>query len=146
MRYIEIAKAEGAKLVYGGKVPTDPALQGGFYVEPTVFAKVSQDMIIANEEVFGPVLSVIKWSGEKATLEPVNRVEYGLTAAIFTKDLARAHHAAGRVQSGFILVINARPHFLGASYGGYKQSGIGREKSIEELLSFAQSKNINITL
>ena len=79
-------------------------------------------------------------------LEQVNRVEYGLTAVIFTKDLARAHYAAGRVQSGFIWVNNAGPHFLGAGYGCYKQSGIGREESIEELLSFAQSKNINITL
>ena len=146
LRYIEIAKGEGAKLVYGGKVPTDPALQGGFYVEPTVFTEVSQDMRIANEEVFGPVLSVIKWKDEESMLEQVNRVEYGLTAAIFTKDLARAHYAAGRVQSGFIWVNNAGPHFLGAGYGGYKQSGIGREESIEELLSFTQSKNINITL
>ena len=79
-------------------------------------------------------------------LEQVNRVEYGLTAAIFTKDLAKAHRAASRVQSGFIWVNNAGPHFLGTGYGGYKQSGIGREESIEELLAFTQSKNINITL
>ena len=79
-------------------------------------------MTIANEEVFGPVLSVIIWSDEEAMLQQANRVECGLTVAIFTKDPGRAHHAAGRVQSG-----------------------IGREESIEELLSFTQSKNINIT-
>ena len=73
-------------------------------------------------------------------------MEDGLTAAIFTKNLAKAHHAAGRLQSGFIWVNNAGPYFLGAGYGGYKQSGIGREESIERLLSFTQSKNINITL
>ncbi|MDB5967018.1 MAG: aldehyde dehydrogenase family protein [Polaromonas sp.] len=146
MRYIDIAKSEGAQLAYGGNIPSDPALAGGFYVEPTVFTGVSQDMRIANEEVFGPVLSVIKWHDEEAMFEQVNRVEYGLTAAIFTRDLARAHRAASRVQSGFIWVNNAGPHFLGTGYGGYKQSGIGREESIEELLSFTQSKNINITL
>ena len=146
MRYIDSAKTEGAKLVYGGKIPSAPELKGGFYIEPTVFTGVSQDMKIANEEVFGPVLSVIKWSSEEEMFEQVNRVEYGLTAAIFTKDLAKAHRAAGRVQSGFVWVNSAGPHFLGAGYGGYKQSGIGREESIEELLSFTQSKNINITL
>jgi betaine-aldehyde dehydrogenase len=89
---------------------------------------------------------VIQWDDEEAMFEQVNRVEYGLTAAIFTKDLARAHRAASRVQSGFVWVNQAGPHFLGTGYGGYKQSGIGREESIAELLSFTQSKNINITL
>ena len=79
-------------------------------------------------------------------LGQVNRVEYGLTAAIFIKDLAKAHHAAGCVQSGFIWFNNAGPHLLGAGYGGYKQSGIDRGESIEEVLSFTQSTNINITL
>lgn len=143
--YIEIAKNEGATLVAGGRRPTDPELQGGFYVEPTVFSNVTGKMRIAQEEVFGPVLSVLKWRDEEELFSEVNGVEYGLTAAIFTRDLATAHRAASRIESGFVWVNRAGPHFLGAPYGGYKQSGIGREESIDELMAFTQIKNINIT-
>jgi betaine-aldehyde dehydrogenase len=143
--YIEIAKKEGARLVAGGGRPATAALQKGFYVEPTVFADVKCDMRIAKEEVFGPVLSVIRWRDEDQLFEEVNDVEYGLTGAIFTKDLATAHRAASRMEAGFVWVNRAGPHFIGAPYGGYKQSGIGREESIDELLAFTQIKNINIT-
>jgi len=145
-RYIELGKQEGAVLAYGGKAPEDPALSGGFFMEPTIFTGVSQWMRLANEEIFGPVLSIIKWTDENAMIEQVNAVEYGLTAAIFTTNLGNAHRAASRVQAGFVWVNNAGPHFLGAGYGGYKQSGIGREECIEELFAFTQSKNINISL
>jgi len=146
MGYIELGKKEGATLACGGKTPDDPLLSGGFFVEPTVFTGVTQNMRIANEEIFGPVLSVIKWNDEEAMFEQVNRVEYGLTAAIFTSNLATAHRAASRVESGFVWVNNSSAHFLGTSFGGYKQSGIGREESIDELLSYTQSKNIHIVL
>jgi betaine-aldehyde dehydrogenase len=144
--YIQLGLQEGAKLACGGKRPDDAALRNGWFVEPTVFTDVTQDMRLANEEIFGPVLSVIRWRAEEEMFEQVNRVEYGLTAAIFTTSLANAHRAAARVQAGFVWVNNAGPHFLGTSYGGYKQSGIGREESIEELLAFTQGKNIHITL
>ena len=146
MGYIELGKKEGATLACGGKAPDDPLLSKGFFVEPTVFTGVTQTMRIATEEIFGPVLSVIKWSDEETMFEQVNAVEYGLTASIFTTSLANAHRAASRVESGYVWVNNSSAHFLGTSFGGYKQSGIGREESIEELLSYTQSKNINITL
>jgi len=146
MGYIDIAKNGGAKLVYGGKVPSDPLLAKGWFVEPTVFDGVDQGMRIANEEVFGPVLSVLKWRDEEAMFEQVNAVEYGLTGSIWTTSLANAHRAAARVQSGYIWVNNTSAHFLGASFGGYKQSGIGREEGADELLAYTQVKNINITL
>ena len=146
LSYIEIGKQEGATLACGGKRPDDPKLAGGFFVEPTVFTNVTQKMRIAKEEIFGPVLSVLKWKDEEALFEQVNAVEYGLTGSVWTTSLANAHRAAGRIESGFIWVNGAGPHFLGVSFGGYKQSGIGREESHEELLSFTQSKNINITL
>jgi betaine-aldehyde dehydrogenase len=146
MSYIELGKAEGARLVAGGKAPDDPRLANGFFVEPTIFAEVTIGMRIANEEIFGPVLSVIKWRDEEEMFEQVNSVEYGLTGAVFTTSLANAHRAAARIEAGYVWVNNASTHFPGVPFGGYKQSGIGREESIEELLSFTQQKNINITL
>jgi betaine-aldehyde dehydrogenase len=146
MGYIQIAKDDGATLLYGGRQPDDPALANGFFVEPTIFSNVTQEMRIANEEVFGPILSVIKWQDEEQMLEQVNRVEYGLTAAIWTRSLKRAHLAADRIEAGYIWVNNVSAHALGANFGGYKQSGIGREEGIEELLSYTQIKNVNIIL
>ncbi len=146
LSYIEIGKQDGATLACGGKQPDDPKLAGGFFVEPTVFTNVTQTMRIANEEIFGPVLSVLKWRDEEELFEQVNAVEYGLTGSVWTTSLANAHRAAARIESGFIWVNGAGPHYVGVSFGGYKQSGIGREESYDELLSFTQSKNINITL
>jgi betaine-aldehyde dehydrogenase len=144
--YVEIGKKEGATLAWGGKRPDDPRLANGFFVEPTVFTNVTQDMRIANEEIFGPILSVIKWKDEEKMMEQVNAVEYGLTGSVWTTSLANAHRAASRMESGYIWVNNVSAHFLGASFGGYKQSGIGREEGYDELLSYSQVKNINITL
>ncbi len=146
MGYIDTARAEGARLVYGGKRPENPLLASGFFVEPTIFTDVTQEMRIANEEVFGPVLSVLRWRDEEEMLAQVNAVEYGLTGAIWTTNLATAHRAAACVQSGYLWVNGTSSHFLGASFGGYKQSGIGREEGFDELLSFTQVKNVNIIL
>ena len=146
MRYSEYGKQEGARLVLGGKRPDDPKLQKGFFVEPTVFADVGPDMRIAREEIFGPVLSVLKWSDEESLFDAVNGVEYGLTCSIWTRDLNTALQAAGRVEAGYVWINGSSAHFLGAPFGGYKQSGIGREECLEELLDYTQVKNVNITL
>ena len=146
MDYIKSGHNEGARLVTGGKRPEDPKLAKGFFVEPTVFADVKPSMRIAREEIFGPVLSVFKWKDEEQMLHDVNAVEYGLTASIWTRDLATAHRAASRVEAGFVWINHAGPHFLGAPFGGVKQSGIGREESFEELLEFTQLKNVNVKL
>ena len=144
--YIQLGKQEGAKLVTGGKAPDDPRLSGGYFIEPTIFADVTMNMRIAKEEIFGPVLSVIKWRDEEEMFEQVNGVEYGLSAAIYTTSLANAHRAASRVEVGFVWVNNSAAHFLGTPFGGYKQSGNLREESVHELLSFTQMKNITISL
>jgi betaine-aldehyde dehydrogenase len=146
MGYIHSAQAEGARLVTGGKPPSAPELEGGYYVEPTVFADVKPSMRIACEEIFGPVLSIFKWKDEDTLFEQVNAVEYGLTASIWTRDLVTAHRAAARVEAGYVWINDVSRHFPGAPFGGYKQSGIGREESFEELLEFSQAKNINVNL
>jgi betaine-aldehyde dehydrogenase len=146
MAYIESGKEDGARLVTGGKQPDDPKLAQGFFVEPTIFADVTSDMRIAREEIFGPVLSVLKWTDEDELFRQVNATEYGLTASIWTRDLVTAHRAASRVQAGYVWINNISAHFLGVPFGGYKESGVGREESVEELLEFTQIKNVNIKL
>jgi betaine-aldehyde dehydrogenase len=103
-------------------------------------------MKIAREEIFGPVLAIFKWSNEETMLEEVNAVEYGLTCSIWTNDLTIAHRTAMAVEAGFVWVNETSKHFLGAPFGGYKQSGIGREECIEEMFAFTQEKNIHVKL
>jgi betaine-aldehyde dehydrogenase len=146
LHYIELGVSEGATLALGGGRPSDPALAAGHFVEPTIFTNVDASMRIAREEIFGPVLSVLRWSDEAEMLEAVNAVDYGLTAAIYTKDLSTAHRAAAAVEAGYIWVNNSATHYLGAPFGGYKLSGIGREEYSGEIEAFTQLKNISITL
>jgi betaine-aldehyde dehydrogenase len=145
MNYIEVSKQEGAELISGGKRPDDAALDNGFYIEPTVFA-VTPNNRIAREEIFGPVLGVFKWRDEATMLSEVNAVEYGLSCSIWTNDLNAAHRTAMNVEAGFVWVNEVGKHFLGAPFGGYKQSGIGREECFEEMLAFTQEKNIHLRL
>lgn len=142
--FIETAKREGGQLVCGGHRPETPELAGGLYIEPTVFSDVTPEMTIAREEIFGPVLAVLKWSDERALLDNVNSVEVGLTCSIWTSDLDRAMRMAAGVQAGFVWVNEVSRHFLGAPFGGMKQSGMGREECLGELLAFTQEKNIHV--
>jgi betaine-aldehyde dehydrogenase len=146
MKYIAAGKEDGARLVTGGKRPDDPKLAKGLFIEPTIFADVTMNMRIGKEEIFGPVLSVFKWKDEEEMLSQVNQVEYGLTCSIWTNDLTTAHRTAAAVEAGFVWINEVSKHFLGAPFGGYKQSGIGREECIEELLRFTREKNIHIGL
>ena len=146
MSYIRLGVEGGARLAYGGKRPADPTLATGFFVEPTVFADVTDDMRIAREEIFGPVVSILRWSDEDDLLTRVNALDVGLTASIWTHDLDRAHRLASRVEAGYIWINGASTHHVGLPFGGVKQSGIGREESIEELLACTQIKNVNVTL
>jgi betaine-aldehyde dehydrogenase len=140
---IESGKAEGAALMTGGGKLKSAALERGFFIAPTVFDKVTPAMRIAREEIFGPVMSVFGWSDFEDMLAKANGVEYGLTAAIVTNDLAKAMETADRIEAGYVW-INSNGRYLGAPYGGWKQSGLGVEECFEELVSYTQVKNINM--
>ncbi|KAA8652920.1 hypothetical protein EYZ11_006386 [Aspergillus tanneri] len=147
--YIASAKAEGARLVIGGGRPhelVDTTLAGGFFVEPTVFADVTPDMTIAREEIFGPVMSVLRWREEDEMIRIVNSTNYGLTGSIFTKDLATAQRMINQVEAGFVWVNDVCKHFLNVPFGGIKESGIGRDECLDELLAFVTTKSVNIKL
>lgn len=145
--YIEAGKKEGAKLVYGGKKPEGiSGIEGGYFIEPTIFGDVKPSMKIAREEIFGPVMSVFKWSDEKEMIKQVNSTAYGLTASIYTSSMGTAQRIVKQVESGYVWVNNVGRHFLGVPFGGYKESGIGREEHLEEMLSFTQLKSVNVAL
>jgi betaine-aldehyde dehydrogenase len=147
MGYIESAKKEGARLAMGGKPPTDvPGIEGGFFIEPTIFADVKPDFKIAREEIFGPVMAVLKWSEETELIKIVNSTPYGLTASIYTQNMNTAQRIVKKVEAGFIWVNQVGRHFLGVPFGGYKESGVGKEECLEELLSFTQVKSVNFDL
>ena len=146
LAYIKLGIEGGARLAYGGKRPLDPRLARGFFFEPTVFADVTDDMRIAREEIFGPVVSVLRWSDEDDVVNRVNALDVGLTCSIWTHDLSRAHRLAARVEAGYVWINGASQHWIGVPFGGYKQSGMGREESIDELLACTQLKTVNVML
>ena len=128
----------------GGGVPEGERFAKGFWVEPTVFADVTGAMRIAREEVFGPILSILKWRTEEEALALANNVEFGLTAAIWTRDIGTALRAARAVEAGYLWINGVGAHYPAFPYGGYKNSGIGREESLEELLGYTQVKAVSI--
>ncbi len=144
--FVKSALDEGARLVTGGKPPSDPELAHGFFFEPTVFADMKPHMRLAREEVFGPILSVFKWIDEDTLFEQVNAVDFGLTGSIWTQNINTAHRAASRIHTGYVWINNTSQHFIGAPFGGVKHSGIGREECFEELLEFTYTKNVNVKL
>jgi betaine-aldehyde dehydrogenase len=144
--FVRSALDEGARLVVGGKQPDDPALRDGFFFEATVFADMNPGMRLAREEVFGPILSVFRWRDEEQLWHEVNDVEFGLTGSIWTRSLETAHRAVQRIHTGYVWINNTSQHFVGAPFGGVKNSGIGREECFEELLEFTYTKNVNLKL
>ncbi len=144
LAHIEAAHADGARLLAGGGRPDH--LPRGFFVRPTVFADVNAGMRIAQEEIFGPVMAVLDWDDEEEMISLANGVGYGLTANVWTDDLHRAHRTARRLQAGTVWINGQGRKPLGTPFGGFKQSGIGVEGSLDELLSYTQLKSVVVNL
>ncbi len=139
-------KADGARLMTGGARPAGAEFARGYWLSPTVFAEVDGSMRIGREEIFGPVLSVFKWRDEQEVYDLANSTQYGLTASIWTNDLKTALRAARTVKSGYVWVNGASGHFYGTPFGGMKNSGVGNEEGLEELLSYTENKTIHVML
>ncbi len=136
-----------AKLVFGGLPPKSGPLSEGYFAVPTVFADRSNDWRLAREEIFGPVLVAIRWSDEAEVIRMANDSHYGLAAYVWTHDIGRGLRAAHAIESGWVQVNQGGGQTPGMSYGGYKQSGIGREFSLEGMLdSFTQRKSVTVNL
>lgn len=142
--YIGIGRDEGATLHYGGGLPHLQGFENGFFVEPTIFTNVSDDMRIAREEIFGPVMSVFSFREEDEVITRANDSEFGLSAGVFTSDLSRAHRVIAEIKAGscWINHYNLAPAEL--PFGGFKQSGIGRENSLAALAHYSQLKSVYV--
>ncbi|MEK7438756.1 MAG: aldehyde dehydrogenase, partial [Pseudomonadota bacterium] len=140
--YIDIAKQEGAKLLLGGGPATRPECGKGWFVEPTVFAGVNNKMRIAQEEVFGPVLSIIKFKDEAEALAIANDVRFGLGSGVWTSDIGRAIRMSERIQAGTVWVNTYRAVSYLSPFGGYKDSGLGRENGMDAVREYLQTKSV----
>ena len=144
LEYIEKGKKEGAVLATGGTAPTDTALLKGFFIQPTIFAAVKNSMTIAREEIFGPVLSVIEYQTDEEAIALANDSIYGLGGGVWSKDRERALRVARQLRTGTVWINEWHLISEKAPFGGYKQSGVGREFGIEGLKEYTELKHVHV--
>jgi aldehyde dehydrogenase (NAD+) len=142
LEYLEVARQDGAKLLLGGKAADRPECGKGWFVEPTIYGEVSNSMRIAQEEVFGPVLAILRFKDEAEAVAIANDVRFGLAAGVWTRDIGRAIRMAGRLQAGSVWVNTYRAVSFMAPFGGYKDSGLGRENGIDAIREYLQVKSV----
>jgi acyl-CoA reductase-like NAD-dependent aldehyde dehydrogenase len=141
---IASARKDGATVIVGGGRPAGEQFERGYWVEPTVFGDVTMDMRVAREEIFGPVLAVLKWQTADEAIAMANELDLGLTAAVWTNDLKAAMRAVRALQAGLVWVNGLGRHYLGTGFSGWKNSGLGREECLEEVLSYTRVKAVHI--
>ena len=144
--YIHVGQQEGAELVCGGKKPDAEELKDGYFIEPTIFTQVDNDMQIARDEIFGPVLSVIPFKDEEELVRQANDTPYGLAAGIWTKDIQKALRVAHALRAGTVWVNSYRTISFNTPFGGYKMSGLGRENGLESIKEYTQVKSVWVEL
>jgi (Z)-2-((N-methylformamido)methylene)-5-hydroxybutyrolactone dehydrogenase len=142
LEYIDIARKEGATLLLGGARGDVPACGSGWFVQPTIFGDVSNNMRIAQEEVFGPVLSILRFKDESEAVAIANDVRFGLAAAVWTSDIGCALRMSEKLQAGTVWINTYRAVSYMAPFGGYKDSGLGRENGIDAIREYLQVKSV----
>ena len=145
MEYIEKGKAEGATLLTGGGIPNAVSAEG-YYIQPTVFADVSDDMTIAREEIFGPVMCVLDFDHEDEVIERGNATEFGLSGGVFTSDITRAHRVVDQLEAGTLWINTYNLAPVEIPFGGSKQSGFGRENSLAALEHYSELKTVYVSM
>jgi acyl-CoA reductase-like NAD-dependent aldehyde dehydrogenase len=146
LEYIRIGGQEGAELLIGGGIPENSACKNGFFVEPTLIGNVENQMTVAQDEIFGPVLSIIRFHDEDEAIHLANESQYGLVAGVWTSSLSRAHKMAAAIEAGQIYINDFFSGSVACPFGGYKKSGFGRERGLEALEHYTQVKNVCIKL
>ena len=146
LAYIAAGRQAGAKVLIGGGRPDDPELQTGYFVEPTVFDGCSDDMSIVRDEIFGPVMAILTFFDEDEVIARANNTDYGLAAGVFTRDIQRAHRVVAKLEAGTTWINNYNITPIEMPFGGYKQSGIGRENSLTTIGHYTQLKSVYVEM